>query len=149
MVGYNYVWRNARRVTINGSGLVLGSFRICAAPCTCVNEGQIARARRFVIKRGYADSIFTLEGEFHEERLRRQVTRYSAWDRRRQENGSRNRIMSRQDVLPGAAEGRWLVRHRKDISRAKGGRKRLRASKAMGRWWWDRETHCPAGKVSN
>lgn len=66
-----------------------------------VCEGQIARG--FVIKHGYADGIFGPGGEFHEERL----TRYSllARVRRRRENGSRNRIIPRQDDPPAQCQG--------------------------------------------
>lgn len=111
--GYDYAQCNARCITINRFAPTrTGSFRIWALPCTYVNESQIVRD--FVIKHGYADSIFGLGDEFHEEGL----TRYSLPARVRRENGSRNRIMPRQDVRR-CAEGRRLARHRKDISHEK------------------------------
>lgn len=67
--GYDYARRNARRITINGSGLVhAGNWKFPNSSATVyVREGQIARD--FVIKRGYTDSIFArLGGEFHERR---------------------------------------------------------------------------------
>jgi len=65
-------------------------------------------------------------GEIGGERLRqtRQVTLVARRRRRRRESGSRNRIMSRQDIPLALPRDDRLARHRKDISRQKrpGGR---------------------------
>lgn len=53
--------------------------------------------------------------------------------RHRRESGSRNRIMSQQDVSPALPRDDRLARHRKDISRQKRTRgKGLRVSEAIG-----------------